>query len=39
LLLTSGDQIAWVAGLEIGHPFRVRPDSRRLLLLELQRES
>lgn len=39
LLLTCGDQIAWVAGLEIAHPFRVRPDSRRLLLLELQRES
>lgn len=39
LLLTSGDQIAWVAGLEIGHPFRVRQDTRRLLLLEMQWES
>jgi tRNA(Ile)-lysidine synthase len=36
LLLTCGDQLAWVAGLEIGHPFRVRPESRWLLLLELQ---
>lgn len=38
LLLTCGGQLAWVAGLEIGHPFRVRPESRRLLLLELQRD-
>ncbi len=39
LLLTCGDQIAWVAGLAIGHPFRVRQDTRRLLLLEMQHES
>ncbi len=39
LVLSCGEQIAWVVGLEIGHPFRVLPDSRRLLLLELRRES
>jgi hypothetical protein len=39
LLLTSGEQIAWVVGLEIGHSFRVRQDTRRLLLLEIQRPS
>jgi tRNA(Ile)-lysidine synthase len=38
LLLTCGGQIAWVVGLEIAHSFRVGPDSRRLLLLEMQRE-
>ena len=39
LLLTCGDQIAWVAGLSISHAFRVRPDTRQLLLLEMQHES
>ncbi len=35
LVLVSGDAIAWVVGRRIGHPFRVRPDSQRLVRLEL----
>ena len=39
LLLTSGDQIAWVAGLGIGHAFRIQERTRQLLLVEMQWES
>lgn len=33
LVLVSGDTIAWVVGCRIGHQFRVRSDSRRLIRL------
>jgi tRNA(Ile)-lysidine synthase len=36
LVLVSGDTIAWVIGRRIGHPFRVRPDSRRLVRLAVE---
>ena len=35
IVLTSGERIAWVAGLRVAHPFRVTPTSRQLLHLEL----
>ncbi len=38
VLLTSGEQIAWVAGLRIAQPFRVKPTSRQLLFLQLAGE-
>lgn len=33
LVLLSGDDIAWVVGRRIGHRFRVRADTRRLIRL------
>ncbi len=36
LVLISGDAIAWVVGRRIGRQFRVRPDSQRLVRLELK---
>jgi tRNA(Ile)-lysidine synthase len=35
VLLTSGEQIAWVAGLRVAQPFRVKPTTRQLLFLQL----
>ena len=38
-LLCSDDQIAWLPGYRIGHKFRIRPDSRRLVHLILERHT
>jgi tRNA(Ile)-lysidine synthase len=39
LVLDCGGQIAWVAGLRPGHPFRVREATRQILLIELHCET
>ena len=36
-LITSGENIIWVAGLRSAHPYRVRPESQRVLLLDIHR--
>ena len=36
-LLCLGDEIAWVAGLRLAHPFRVTEKTRRALVLELRK--
>ena len=36
LLLTSGDEVVWLTGLRPAHAFRVRPITRRILILDLQ---
>lgn len=33
-LVCKGDEIVWVAGVRIGHPFRVLPSTKRFLVLE-----
>jgi tRNA(Ile)-lysidine synthase len=35
ILLTSGEQIAWVAGLRVAQSFRVKPRSKQILYLHL----
>ena len=35
IILTSGEQIAWVAGLRVAHAVRVKPTSTQLLYLQL----
>jgi tRNA(Ile)-lysidine synthase len=37
LVLTCGEGIAWVAGVQSAHPFRVRDDTRRVLVMQLVR--
>ncbi len=37
-LICSGDEIVWVAGYRIGHPFRVTPQTKQVLRLRLSRE-
>ena len=32
-----GDEIAWVVGLRLAHPFRVTENTRRALVLQLKR--
>lgn len=34
-LVTVGKEIVWVAGLRIAHPYRVTPETTRVLVLEL----
>jgi tRNA(Ile)-lysidine synthase len=36
-LILSGDTIAWVPGLRLAYPFRVTPQTRRLVHLSLER--
>lgn len=36
-VLVVGDQIAWVIGLRLAHPFRVERDTRQVLRLQLKR--
>lgn len=36
-LMCVGDEIAWVAGLRLAHPFRVTEKTRRALVLELRK--
>jgi tRNA(Ile)-lysidine synthase len=36
LMLLSGNRIAWVVGHRIGEQFRVAPETRRILKIELQ---
>ena len=36
-LVCVGDEIAWVAGLRLAHPFRMTEQTRRALVLELKR--
>ena len=36
LLLTSGDEVVWLTGLRPAHAFRVQPNTRRVLILDLQ---
>lgn len=36
-LVVSGDKIVWVPGYRLAHPYRVRADTRRLLVLHLER--
>ncbi|MFH1570186.1 MAG: tRNA lysidine(34) synthetase TilS [Gemmatimonadota bacterium] len=39
LVVSHADQILWVAGLSLAHPFRVRPGSGQILVLELRRQT
>ncbi len=34
-LVTNGDEIVWVPGYRLAHPYRLRPDSKRALRLAL----
>lgn len=34
-LITKGDEIVWVPGYRLAHPYRLRPDSKRALRLTL----
>ncbi len=34
-LVTAGEEILWVAGIRIAHPYRVTPDTVRVLVLEV----
>jgi tRNA(Ile)-lysidine synthase len=36
-LVCAGEQIVWVAGHRIGHPFRITEKTRHILLLEIKR--
>ena len=36
LLLTSGEEVVWVAGLLPAHPFRVQPKTRKIMMVDLQ---
>jgi tRNA(Ile)-lysidine synthase len=36
LILLSGNRIAWVVGYRIGEQFRIEPETRRILKIELQ---
>ncbi len=36
-LICVGNEIAWVAGLRLAHPFRVTEKTRRVLMLELRK--
>jgi tRNA(Ile)-lysidine synthase len=36
-LVCVGDEIAWVAGLRLAHPFRVTQNTKRALLLHIKR--
>jgi tRNA(Ile)-lysidine synthase len=36
-LVTKGDEIVWVPGYRLAHPYRLRPDSTRALRLALVR--
>jgi tRNA(Ile)-lysidine synthase len=36
LLMTSGDDIVWVAGLRPAHPFRVHEKTRKIMIVDLQ---
>ena len=38
-LICKGEEIVWVPGYRIGHPFRLKKGSRRRLQLQLKRES
>ncbi len=38
-LVCVGERIAWLPGLRVAHPFRVRRDSRKVLLLTCRRKS
>lgn len=35
-LLCAGDRIAWVVGWRIGHPFRVRDETRKMLRIRFE---
>ncbi len=35
-LVTSGDEIIWVAGIRVAHPYRVSDQTKMVLLLELK---
>ncbi len=37
LLVCAGDEIVWVAGLRLAHPFRVTEKTKRVLRLQLKR--
>lgn len=37
-VVRSGDQVLWIPGLRIAHPFRIRADTRSGLILSLRRE-
>lgn len=34
-LVAAGEEVAWVAGVRIAHPYRVTPETARVLVLEL----
>jgi tRNA(Ile)-lysidine synthase len=36
-LVCAGEQIIWVAGYRIGHPFRITSATRHILHLEIKR--
>jgi len=36
-LVCRGDQIVWLPGFRLAHPFRLRRDTRRAVLLTLER--
>jgi tRNA(Ile)-lysidine synthetase-like protein len=38
-LVCAGEQIVWVAGYRIGHPFRITEKTRHILHLEIKRLS
>jgi tRNA(Ile)-lysidine synthase len=38
-LVLAGDEIAWVPGFRLAHPFRLREETRRAVLLRLIRET
>jgi tRNA(Ile)-lysidine synthase len=37
-LVCREDQVIWVAGLRLGHRFRVTPSTRRFLILEIKKK-
>jgi tRNA(Ile)-lysidine synthase len=37
-LVCAGEQIVWVTGYRIGHPFRITEKTRRILHLEIQKK-
>jgi tRNA(Ile)-lysidine synthase len=38
-LVLSGDEIAWIPGFRLGHPFRIRETTVRFVRLELRRKN
>jgi tRNA(Ile)-lysidine synthase len=38
-LVCAGDQVAWVAGYRIAHPFRITPKTKNVLHLEIKKLS